>query len=167
MSGSYVFLLHLIGFSFVSALIIAGWILNARLIAEQDPALKLYLGRIMKGLGLLSPIAAAILLITGIGNIYNLYGDTGIEWYTQGWLVVKIILFGILMVNGMLFGPALSKKRMKIVQSTLEEGETEERSNTLAQLNAQIRWFYVVQAVLLLGVLFFSAFGTSKHPGYF
>lgn len=167
MSGSYVFLLHLIGFSFVSALIIAGWILNGRLIAEQDPALKLYLGRIIKGLGLLSPIAAAILLITGIGNIYNLYGDTGIEWYTQGWLVVKIILFGILVVNGMLFGPALSKKRMKIVQSTLEEGETEERSNTLAQLNAQIRWFYVVQAVLLLGVLFFSAFGTSKHPGYF
>ncbi|MEP0822292.1 MAG: hypothetical protein HRF44_05540 [Ignavibacterium sp.] len=167
MSGSYVFLLHLIGFSFVSALIIAGWILNGRLIAEQDPALKLYLGRIIKGLGLLSPIAAAILLITGIGNIYNLYGDTGIEWYTQGWLVVKIILFGILVVNGMLFGPALSKKRMKIVQSMLEEGETEERSNTLAQLNAQIRWFYVVQAVLLLGVLFFSAFGTSKHPGYF
>lgn len=167
MSGSYVFLLHLIGFSFVSALIIAGWILNGRLIAEQDPALKLYLGRIIKGLGLLSPIAAAILLITGIGNIYNLYGDTGIEWYTQGWLVVKIILFGILVVNGMLFGPALSKKRMKIVQSTLEEGETEERSNTLGQLNSQIRWFYVVQAVLLLGVLFFSAFGTSKHPGYF
>lgn len=167
MSGSYIFLLHLIGFSVVSALIIAGWVLNSRLIAEQDPALKLYLGRIMRGLGLLSPIGAAILLITGIGNIYNLYGDTGVEWYTQGWLVVKIILFGILVVNGILFGPALSKKRMKIVQATLEEGETEETSATLRQLNSQIRWFYVVQAVLLLGVLFFSAFGTSKHPGYF
>lgn len=167
MSGSYIFLLHLVGFSFVSALVIAGWVLNGRMIAEQDPTLKLYLGRTMKSMGLLSPIAAVILLITGIGNIYNLYGGTGIEWYTQGWLVVKIILFGILVVNGMFFGPALSRKRMKIVQSILEEGGTEERSSMLGQLNSQIKWFYVVQAVLLLGVLFFSAFGTSKHPGYF
>ncbi|MBI4418700.1 MAG: hypothetical protein HY563_07975 [Ignavibacteriales bacterium] len=121
----------------------------------------------MRTVELLSPFAASVLLLTGIGNIYNHYYGTGVDWYNQGWLVIKIILFAVLVVNGMLFGPALSKRRIKTVQAMLQEGVTDDGSKTISHLNSQINWFYVVQAVLLLGVLFFSAFGTSKHPGYF
>lgn len=167
MSGSYIFLLHLVGFAVVSALLIGGWMLNRRFVHEKDPSLKLYVAGIMKALSILSPIGAAILLVTGIGNIYNYYYGTGIDWYNQGWLVIKIILFAVLVVNGLMFGPALSKKRVMTVQSILQNGISDEATAALNHLNSQIRWFYVVQAVLLLGVLFFSAFGTSKHPGYF
>ncbi len=167
MSGSFVFLLHLVGFAFVSALVIAGWILNSRFISEKDLSLKLYIGGLARIFSIISPFAALLLLVSGIGNIYNLYFGTTVIWYEQSWLVMKVVLFGVMLVNGMIFGPLMSKKRMKMVKEIIENGDTDESSKRLDALNSQMRWFSVVQSVLLLGILFFSAFGTSKHPGYF
>lgn len=167
MSGSFVFLLHLIGFAFVSALVIAGWILNSRFINEKDLTLKLYVGGLPRIFSIISPLAALLLLASGIGNIYNLYFGTTVVWYEQSWLVMKVVLFGVMLVNGMIFGPSMSKKRLKTVQEMMENGANDENSKRLDVLNNQMRWFYIVQSVLLLGILFFSAFGTSKHPGYF
>lgn len=167
MSGSYIFLLHLVGFGLVSALVIAGWILNIRFIREKDRTLKLYTGGVMRTVSLLSPVAVFLLLVTGIGNIYNLYYGTAAEWYEEGWLVAKIILFGIMLVNGMVFGPVLSRKRITTLKSIMQEGETDEKSSTLDHLNKQMTWFYVVQTVLLIAILYFSAFGTMKHPGFY
>jgi hypothetical protein len=167
MSGSFVFLLHLVGFSLVSALVVAGWILNNRFTKEPDLSLKLYVGGIARIFSYLSPIAALLLLATGIGNIYNLYGGTSVSWYEEGWLVIKVILFGVMLVNGMLFGPLMTKKRITIVREIIERGANDEATKRLNELNGQMRWFFLVQTVLLLGILFFSAFGTLKHPGYF
>jgi len=167
MSGSFVFLLHLIGFSLVSALVVSGWILNNRFIHETDLSLKLYIGGISRVFVFLSPIAALLLLVSGIGNIYNLYYGTSVAWYEQGWLVIKVVLFGVLLVNGMIFGPMMSRKRVKVVQEMVEIGVNEANTKQINDLNSQMRWFSLVQSVLLLGILFFSAFGTSKHPGYF
>jgi hypothetical protein len=167
MSGSYIFLLHLIGFSLVSALVIAGWFLNIRIAREKDLSLKLYVGGIARTLSYLSPAAALLLLVTGIGNIYNLYEGAGVPWYEQGWLVIKVILFGVMLVNGFVFGPALSRKRGAAIREMIESGASEERMKAFGDLTVQIRWFSIVQTVLLLGITFFSAFGTSKHPGYF
>jgi len=167
MSGSYIFLIHLLGFSLISAAVIAGWILNIRFSSEKELTLKLYVGGLMRPIGLLSPLAGLILLLSGIGNIYNLYYETPVYWYQQGWLVVKIILFGVMVVNGSLFGPAMTRKRLTIVKTILDEGETEERTKQVSELNRQIHWFFLVQTVLLIGIVIFSAFGTSKHPGYF
>ena len=167
MSGSIVFLLHLIGFSLVSALVVTGWILNHRFIKEPDLSLKLYVGGIARTLAYLSPIAALLLLFTGIGNIYNLYYGTSGSWYEEGWLVIKVILFGVMLVNGMLFGPLMSTKRIKLVREMMEKGITDQATKQLSDLNSQLRWFSLVQTVLLLGIIFFSAFGTLKHPGYF
>lgn len=167
MSGSFVFLFHLIGFSVVSALVISGWILNSRFINEPDLHLKLYVGGIARIVSYLSPIAALLLLATGIGNIYNLYYGTSVAWYEEGWLVIKVILFGVMLVNGMLFGPLMNKKRITIVRAMIEGDVSDESTKQLNGLNNQMRWFSLVQTVLLLGILFFSAFGTSKHPGYF
>ena len=167
MSGSFVFLLHLIGFSLVSAIVVTGWILNNRFIRETDLSLKLYVGGISRVFVFLSPIAALLILVSGIGNIYNLYYGTPVSWYEEGWLVIKVVLFGVLLVNGMIFGPMMSGKRLKVVQEMMESGVNEANTKQLTDLNSQMRWFSLVQSVLLLGILFFSAFGTSKHPGYF
>jgi hypothetical protein len=80
---------------------------------------------------------------------------------------MKVVLFGVMLVNGMIFGPVMSKKRIKTVQEMIGNGVNDDTSKRLDALNSQMRWFYIVQSVLLLGILFFSAFGTSKHPGYF
>lgn len=167
MSGSFIFTLHLLGFGLVSTLVIAGWILNLRFVSEKDPALKMYVGGIMRALSFLSPVAALVLLLTGIGNIYNLYYGTPIQWYEQGWLVIKIILFGVMVVNGLVFGPIISRKRIKALKLVVEAPGADEEAGKLNDLNKQMTWFYVVQSVLLLAIVFFSAFGTSKHPGFY
>ena len=167
MSGSYIFLVHMFGFSLISAAVIAGWLLNVRFAAEKELTLKLYIGGLLRMIGLLSPLAALVLLISGIGNIYNLYHETPVHWYEQSWLVVKVILFGVMLVNGSVFGPEMSRKRMRLIQAMLDEGDNDEKRNQLADLNKQIHWFYLVQSVLLVGIVFFSVFGTLKHPGYF
>jgi hypothetical protein len=121
----------------------------------------------MRTMLLLFTAASLLLLATGIGNIFNLYYGTRLLWYQQGWLVIKIILFGIMLVNGTVFGPLTNRRRMKIIRNTEEDTATEEAQKNLKYLNGQMNWFFAVQSVLLLGIVFFSAFGPSKHPGYF
>ncbi|HLE31915.1 MAG TPA: DUF2214 family protein [Bacteroidota bacterium] len=167
MSGSFVFYFHLLGFGLLTAVIAGGWFLNIRFTAAQEPALRSFIATTMRSLNILSPIVGLLLLVTGIGNIFNLYHETPAVWYQQGWLVFKIVLFSTMLVNGSVFGPQISRKRMQIIQSANESPIMEEDQKNLKYLNRQMNWFYTVQVVLLLGIVFFSAFGPSKHPGYF
>ena len=161
------FLLHLLGFGLISGVTFAGWILNMRFTSESELQMKLAVGSMMRTVGMFSPVAALLLLLTGIGNIYNVFLGSGTSWYQESWLVVKIVLFGILLTNGTLFGPLIARKRNKIVRSLLEEDEAPPEDETLKNLNGQMWWFYIVQSVLILGILYFSVFGPSKHPGFF
>ena len=167
MSGSYIFLLHLLGFSLVSAAVITGTLLNRKLTKEKDYSLKLYLGGLMRSISMAAPVTALILLVSGIGNIYNRNLGAPIAWYEESWLVVKIILFAIMLVNGTIFGPSLAKKRMQVIKALSETAAPEDAEQQLAFLNKQLNWFFLVQNILLIGITFFSAFGTSKHPGVF
>jgi uncharacterized membrane protein len=166
-NGSFVFLVHLLAYGLISGVTFAGWILNSRFTAEPDLPLKIALGAAMRSVGFFSPIAAIVLLATGIGNIINVYTGTGTEWYQHSWLVVKVVLFGILLTNGALFGPSLARKRMKVVRKALEDDSPDLADEELKPLNAQIRWFFIVQTILILGILFFSVYGDGKHPGIF
>jgi hypothetical protein len=167
MSGSFVFYFHLLGFGFITTALVAGWYLHLRFTSSQSPEIRTATRTMMRALTILSAASGLLLLATGIGNIFNLYHETPILWYQQGWLVIKIILFGVMLVNGTVFGPQLSRKRMRLLQNHEGGTGTEEDQKNLKYVNRQLNWFYTVQSVLLLGIVFFSAFGTSKHPGYF
>ena len=167
MNGSFNFLTHLIGFSLLSGLMFSGFVLNRRFASEKDPAIRMYLGGIMRKLGMLSPIPAAILLVTGIGNIHNLYMESPDPWYTFGWLVAKIIVFAIMLVNGTFLGPALGKKRMMLVKAIVEKTAPDNAEEQIAGYNRQMSTFYLVQFLFLLAILYLTTFGTGKHPGMF
>ncbi len=167
MSGSFVFYFHLLGFGLLTATIAGGWFLNVRFTAAQEPALRNSIAAMMRLLNLLFPVICLLLLATGIGSIFNLYHETPAVWYQQGWLVFKIVLFSMMLVNGTVFGPQMSRKRMRIIQNTAEIPATDDDQKRLKYFNRQMNWFFAVQSIVLLGILFFSAFGPSKHPGYF
>lgn len=167
MSGSFIFFFHLLGFGLMTTSIAIGWFLNFRFTASQGHDVRESVESMMRTTFVLFPIAALLLLATGIGNIFNLYYGTPLLWYQQGWLVIKIILFGVMLVNGTVFGPLTNRKRMKIIRNTAEDAATEAGQKNLKYLNKQMNWFFTVQTVLLLGIVFFSTFGLSKHPGYF
>lgn len=165
MSGSYMFFLHLVTFGLASALLTANIILERKLRAEPDWSKKLFIGGIMKTFSIISPIAIALFLITGIGNIHNRYMEAPEAWYTEGWLVAKIILFAILATNGLVFGPKLAGKRMPLIKALADKTASADAEQQLKGLNNQVSLFIMVQLILFLSILFLSAFGGGKHPG--
>ena len=165
MSGSYNFLLHLIGFGLVSAILTANITIERKLRSETDWGKKLYIGGIMKTFGMFGPFVTVILLVTGIGNIHNLYMGAPEPWYTQGWLVAKVILFAVMATNGLVTAPILAKKRMMLIKGLSDGSASAGTELTLKKMNTQVSLFLLVQVLLLLSILFLSAFGTGKHPG--
>ena len=165
MRGSINFLFHLIGFGLVFTALLGGWIIERRIRAEKDWNQKLYIGKISRRFGLLSPIASVVMLLTGIVNIFNLYNGNINLWYTEGWLIAKIILFAFLLINGAVFGPILIRRRTKLMQGITEKTAHEDAENTIKILSKSITTFYLVQFLLLIIILILSVAGGGKHPG--
>jgi uncharacterized membrane protein len=167
MNGSFNFLFHLIGFGFIFTALFGGWILERRIKAEKEWNQKLFLGKISRRFGLLSPIASIIMLLTGIVNIFNLHHGNINLWYIEGWLIAKIILFAFLLINGAIFGPILVRRRTKLMQRISEKTAPEDAEATIKIMNKSISTFYLVQFLLLMIILYLSVAGGGKHPGIF
>jgi len=167
MNGSYIHILHLIAFGLVSATLIPGIVLNRKLVAEKDFGRKMQIGGVMRIFGAFAVYNVILLLITGIGNIYNRYSGTSIAWYSESWLVIKIILFAVLALNGLFVAPRLMMGRMMIIKSMADKTAAADAEQKLSGCNRKVSLFFLVQAVLLLAVLYLSVFGPGKHPGLF
>ncbi|MEK6756289.1 MAG: hypothetical protein AABZ02_09075 [Bacteroidota bacterium] len=167
MRFSFNFILHLLGFGVLVTTLLAGFILDRKFRSEQNVDLKLYVGGIVRTIGLLSPLAAFILFTTGIGNIYNRYADSTTSWYQEGWLVAKIMVFVLMLLNGVIYGPKLSRSRMNLVKTMRDNTAPADPEKLLALINRQLTLFYLVQTVLLLLIIYLSVFGSAKHPGAF
>jgi hypothetical protein len=165
MRVSVMFLLHLVGFGVLCTTLLAGFIVDRKLRSQADYSLKLYTSQIARTIGLLSPVAAILLLATGIGNIHNRYPGTALDWFDEGWLVAKIILFAVTVLNGMIYGPRLTRNRTKLIKALAEQSAPANAEGLMRSYNTQITLFYLVQSVLLLLILLLSVFGTGKHPG--
>lgn len=165
MNGSYNYLVHIIGFGLLSLTFLGGFLLDRKFRKEKDWKLKLYILGIARPLGIATPIVAAILLITGIGNIHNRLMGTEVSWLDEGWLVAKVIFFSVMLLNGLIFGPSLSKKRAGAVKAIVDGSGGAEAEEKVVALNKQIALFYLVQAIFLIAILYLSTFGPGKHPG--
>lgn len=165
MRVSIAFVFHLLGLGLLTTSLVAGFILDRKIRKEPDVHLKIYTAGIAKSIGLLSPIAGILLLLTGIANIHNRFLGSPVAWYTEGWLVAKIILYVVLVFNGMFYGPGLVRSRLKIYRSQSEQAVLANPDVTIRSLNKQITMFYAVQTILFLFIIYISVFGTGKHPG--
>ena len=167
MNGSYNFFVHLLAVGLLFTSVIGGWLVQRRLAGEKEVRLKLAIGGAARTFALLAPIAGVLLLLTGIGNIYNRYLGTELHWYSEGWLVAKIIFFVIAVVNGSAHGGMLARKRVSLLQSAGGQSLPPEAEAQLASVERQFTLHYVVQCLLLLIIIFLSVFGDGKHPGAF
>jgi hypothetical protein len=165
LTGSLSDFLHIIAVGFIFALIVGGWTFNRRIVKEKDINLQLYVSRWAGNMTLLWPIVVLLLLITGIGNIYNDYLASNIIWYSEGWLVAKLISFVILVVNGLAFGGLLGRKRTALLQSISEQQAPENADSMLKNFNRQFAWHYLVQFLLVAVIIFLSIFGSGRHSG--
>jgi hypothetical protein len=159
------FLFHLIGFGLIFTSLLGGWIVERRIRSEQDWSQKLFIGKIGRRFGVLSPIASLVMLLTGIINIFNLYNGNINLWYSEGWLIAKIILFAFLLINGAIFGPILIRRRTKLILGIVEKNPPIDAESNYNVLSKSITTFYLVQFLLLIIILFLSVAGGGKHPG--
>jgi uncharacterized membrane protein SirB2 len=146
--------IHLIGFGMLMTVNIAGFILNSQYKKAQDIQGKATLLRAMRPIGILSPIAVVILLITGIGNIREI----GLGVLDAGWLTAKIIFFAIAVISGILFG-IQSGKRGKLVQQMAGNQAPADAQQLLTGFDRQITLSYTVMWVLIAIILALTVYG--------
>jgi putative copper export protein len=167
MNGSYIHLLHLIAFGMVAGTLIPAFILDRKLRAEQDWGRRLYLGGVMRSFGRLAPYNVVLLLITGLGNMYNRYADAPYPWYDETWLVIKLACFAVLAFNALLIVPKIATRRAMLIKSVVDKAGPADADQKFATLGASVTRVFVIQTLLLLAVLLLSVFGPGKHPGVF
>lgn len=146
---------HFIGFGLLLTTTVAGNILNRQYKKATELQSKATILRSLKPIGLLSPIALLIMLITGIGNM-QLLGYTVLD--LPGWLAYKIILFVIAAISGILFS-IKSRKRSGLVNDMVSGKAPSDAPEKLKTYDKQISLFYLVLAILLIMILLLSING--------
>ncbi|MBI1807694.1 MAG: hypothetical protein HYR76_11645 [Ignavibacteria bacterium] len=144
-------LLHLLGFGLLMTTLVAGVLLEIQYRKAKDLQAKAIILRPLRSIGLLSPIASLLLLVTGIGNMvvrqYTLFAP--------GWLTAKIIFYAFAVISGVIFG-VKSRKRGALVKSMVEGSAPPNAEELLDTQTKQLTLFYVVMPIVLLIILALS-----------
>lgn len=144
-------LIHLVGYATLFAATVGGWIIHTHYKSANDYPTKSLLLKSLRPFGILSPIAVAVMIASGIGNMVYF----GIGPFSEGWLSAKLVFFLILVVIGVIFGTR-SVRRGKLVAQLAEGTAPDGAATQVAALDRQLSIFYPAQFVLLLIVLSLS-----------
>jgi len=137
----------------IGALLFAGPILERKFKKAETLDAKVTLLRVMKSVGLLSPLAVLLLIATGIGNMYF----TGVGPFTAGWLTAKIIFVAIIIVNGAMMGTR-ARSRAQLLERLARGESVPDALPQMQRYNKQQTMFYLTQWFLVLIILVLSVF---------
>ncbi len=146
--------IHFIGLGFFVATLVPGFILDSQYRRATDIQTKAILLRSLRPIGLLSPIAVLVMLITGIANMRSL----GLGLFDLGWLTAKIIFFALAVISGALFG-IKAQKRAKLIHQMIKNEAPSDAESQLREFDRQQRLFYIVQPILLLIIISLAVYG--------
>lgn len=145
---------HFIGIGLIVCIQLASIILDSQYRKSPDLQTKAVILRAMKPIGMLSPVAIGVMLITGIGNMHML----GYGLFTMGWLTAKIIIFAIAIVNGLMMG-VKARKRGALVASMVKGDAPSNANEILNDYDRQLRWSQIVNPLLLVLLLGLAIYG--------
>ncbi len=146
---------HFIGLGLLVTTTVAGYLLNGQYSKAGDYETKAIILRALRPIGLLSPIAILLMLLSGIGNMHVL-GFTVLD--LPGWLAYKIVFFALALISGILFS-IKSRKRGKLIGQLAAGNPPERAAETLKGLDQQISLFYPVLAILFIIIVLLSIVG--------
>jgi uncharacterized membrane protein len=145
---------HFIGFGLFVSLNVMGFILNAQYKKAPDLKAKGAILKIARPVGLLSPVAVLIMIITGIGNMHSLgYGPLD-----MGWLSAKLVIFLVAVILGAMGGIKM-KKRGTLVGSMISGGAPADAQKELEKLDKQITLIHSILPILLMCILALAIYG--------
>ena len=146
---------HFIGLGLLVTTTVAGYLLNGQYSKAGDYESKAIILRALRPIGLLSPVAIVLMLLSGIGNMHVL-GFTVLD--LPGWLAYKIVFFALALISGILFS-IKSRKRGKLIGQLAAGNAPERAEETLRGLDQQISLFYPVLAILFIIIVLLSIVG--------
>ena len=149
----YSLLVHFVGIGMIFTTIFAGWILTSQYKRAADWNAKGMHVRSLRAIGLLSPIGVLLMLVSGIGNMT--LGPRQYTLFSDAWLSTKLVFFVVLAALGVFFG-VKSGRRTKLVHHLAAGSAPEGAEKSIRALDRQQRWFYILEAVLLLIILMLS-----------
>lgn len=132
----------------------AGYILNRQYKKAPDLKSKAAILKMMRPIGLISPIAILIMLITGIGNMHAI----GLGIFDTQWLIAKTGFFATAVVCGTIFG-MLSRKRAALVQLMADDNPPTDAEGLLKGYDTQVSLFYFVMFTLTITIVWLSIYG--------
>lgn len=150
--------IHILGFGLLVTPLFSGILLEIQFRRAKDIQTQTTIARSLRSIGILSPIAMAVMLITGIGNMH-LAGYSMSQ--LPGWLAFKIVAFVLALISGVLF-MIQSRRRAAIIRKQAEGGAADVTGdNQLRSVNRQILLAYCVLLLLVLVIVYLSVSGVS------
>ncbi|MEI7673694.1 MAG: hypothetical protein WCK00_16440 [Deltaproteobacteria bacterium] len=153
MELSFTLLLHMIGLGMLFTAVIGGWILNMQYQKADDWKTRAIILKSLRPIGLLSPIAVLVMLISGIGNMHA----THVGIFTERWLTLKILFFTASAGLGIYAG-ILGAKRGKLVARIAGGTAAEGSEKNAGELASQQKMLGFTQFALLFVILVLSLF---------
>lgn len=144
---------HLLGFGLLFTTLVAGLLIDIQYRKATELDTKATLLRAMRPIGLLSPFALILMLLTGIGNMHSI----GFGLFDASWLTAKVIFFAIAAVNGII-ASVRARKRGALVQRMIKGDAPTGSDLQLKAMDGQQRLFYLVNFILLIIILCLSVF---------
>ncbi len=144
---------HLIGVGLLFCGMASIPIVESMFRKEPDQKSAYTLHKVISKLGILTPVASGLLLISGIVNIISAH----IVLYREGWLIIKLVLFILLLFIGMYQGKCY-RQRGALVE-ILSLGNAPETAQTHLKLYTQkLTKYSIIQTLLLFFILLITIF---------
>lgn len=146
--------IHIFGFGLLVTVMVAGFILHRQYKKAPDLQSKAIILKAARPIGLISPVAILLMLVTGIGNMHAI----GVGLFDLGWLSAKIAVFVVAALSGTLMG-VTARKRGALVGQMAAGKAPEDADRRLGGYDRQMAIFYVVMPLLLLVILCLTVYG--------
>jgi uncharacterized membrane protein SirB2 len=145
--------LHLVGVGMLFTTVFAGVVLHLQYRrADLWPERLLHL-KSLRMVGLLSPLGTAIMVLTGIGNMT--LGPHRYTLVSDSWLSVKLLLFAVMVLLGVLFA-VLGSRRAKLAALLAAEPAKAGGETRLRAMDGRLLAALIIQGVLLVAIIALS-----------
>ena len=144
---------HIVGVGLMFCGIIAVPIVESMFRTALDTRSAHTLHKVISRLGLLTPIASGLLLISGIANIIT----AQLVVFREGWLILKLVFFIIMLLIGILQGISY-RKRGRLVEAIALGNAPESTPTETKMLTRKLATFGRIQTSLLVLILLLTLF---------
>lgn len=148
--------LHIVGVGLIFAGIVAVPVVESMFRSALDARSAHTLHKVIMRLGLITPVASGVLLISGIFNIIA----AQLIIFREGWLILKLVFFIIMLIIGFLQGRSF-RIRGRIVEAIALDNAPETAATDIAMLTRRLATFGRIQTSLLLLILLVTLFHAS------